>query len=279
MQNKKDHQENLCLKQKLNWLCIFSFQTSQYSKLEKADILEMTVKHLQSVQRQQLVLAAASDSTVVGKYRAGFSECAQEVTRYLSQVEGMNSETRGKLELHLQTCLQGAPRIAKNLQSQPQVNGHPANHQLHVGIPAGTPMTSLPGAVPQTVQQVPVLNAQGVPQFFGAVQMVPGNVMGTDVTLLLPTSQMCSNMTPLPNNHQAGRASVSPSSNRSSPSSTVSRDSICTPSPSSLHQMASPSHHVTSHHMTPSKSWPQMAPPQNMPVNVQFNEEKVWRPW
>lgn len=32
----------------------FSFQTSRYSKLEKADILEMTVKHLRSIQRSQM---------------------------------------------------------------------------------------------------------------------------------------------------------------------------------------------------------------------------------
>ena len=259
-------------------------QTSQYSKLEKADILEMTVKHLRSVQRQQLALAAAADSTVVGKYRAGFSECAQEVTRYLSQVEGLNHETRAKLELHLQGCIHRGPPVTETPQTQPQNYAHPANQQLHVGIPAATPMTSLPGAAPQTVQQIPVLNAQGVPQFFGAIQMVPGNVIGTDVTLLLPTSQMCSNMTSSPpSNYQAGSASVSPSSNRSSPSSSVSRESSstpCTPSPSSHHQMVSPaSHHVASHHMTSSKSWPQMAPVQNMPVNVQFKEERVWRPW
>ena len=33
--------------------CLF-LQTTQYSKLEKADILEMTVKHLKMVQRQQM---------------------------------------------------------------------------------------------------------------------------------------------------------------------------------------------------------------------------------
>lgn len=32
----------------------FSFQSSYYSKLEKADILEMTVKYLKNVKRQQL---------------------------------------------------------------------------------------------------------------------------------------------------------------------------------------------------------------------------------
>ena len=35
-------------------VCLSIFQTTQYSKLEKADILEMTVKHLKLVQRQQM---------------------------------------------------------------------------------------------------------------------------------------------------------------------------------------------------------------------------------
>ena len=271
-----------------------SFQTSQYSKLEKADILEMTVKHLKNVQRQQLAMAAAADNTVVGKYRAGFSECAQEVTRYLSQVEGLHPETRGKLEMHLQNCLQRTAQMTETHQPQPQNHGSPANQQLHVGIPTATQMTSLPGAgAPQGMQQFPIINTQGVPQFFGTIQMVPGSVVGSDVTLLLPASQICSTAS---SQHQPGRASVSPSSNRSTPSSTVSRDSCsspCTPSsvshhlmapqshhsmaPQSNHQMAQQevSHHTVSHPLTPSKSWPQMGPVQNLPMK----EEEVWRPW
>ena len=252
--------------------------------------MEMTVKHLKNVQRQQLVTAAAADNTVVGKYRAGFSECAQEVTRYLSQVEGLHPETRGKLEMHLQNCLQRTAQMTETHQQQPQNHGPPANQQLHVGIPAATQMTSLPGS--GTPQQFPIINAQGVPQFFGTIQMVPGSVVGSDVTLLLPASQICSTAS---SHHPTGRASVSPSSNRSTPSSTVSRESCsspCTPSPVSHHPMApqshnsitqshhqmaqqAVSHHVTSHTLTPSKSWPQMAPVQNLPMK----EEKVWRPW
>lgn len=51
-------------------ICIF-FQNTKHSKLEKADILELTVRHLQ----RQKVLS----SDVRDKYRAGFQECAREV--------------------------------------------------------------------------------------------------------------------------------------------------------------------------------------------------------
>ncbi|XP_033920299.1 transcription factor HES-1 isoform X2 [Melopsittacus undulatus] len=66
--------------------------SSRHSKLEKADILEMTVKHLRSLQRAQMTAALSTDPTVLGKYRAGFSECMNEVTRFLSTCEGVNTE-------------------------------------------------------------------------------------------------------------------------------------------------------------------------------------------
>lgn len=34
--------------------CVFCLQSSRHSKLEKADILEMTVKHLRNLQRVQM---------------------------------------------------------------------------------------------------------------------------------------------------------------------------------------------------------------------------------
>ena len=41
----------------------------------------MTVKHLQTVQRQQLAIAVARDPSVLDKFRGGFSDCAEEVKR------------------------------------------------------------------------------------------------------------------------------------------------------------------------------------------------------
>lgn len=53
----------------------FFLQNTKHSKLEKADILELTVRHLQ----RQKVLS----SDVRDKYRAGFQECAREVRLYI----------------------------------------------------------------------------------------------------------------------------------------------------------------------------------------------------
>ncbi|XP_021565359.1 transcription factor HES-1 [Carlito syrichta] len=74
--------------------------SSRHSKLEKADILEMTVKHLRNLQRAQMTAALSTDPSVLGKYRAGFSECMNEVTRFLSTCEGVNTEVRTRLLGH-----------------------------------------------------------------------------------------------------------------------------------------------------------------------------------
>uniref|UniRef100_A0A8C8VK41 Hes family bHLH transcription factor 1 n=1 Tax=Pelusios castaneus TaxID=367368 RepID=A0A8C8VK41_9SAUR len=91
--------------------------SSRHSKLEKADILEMTVKHLRSLQRAQMTAALSSDPTVLGKYRAGFSECMNEVTRFLSTCEGVNTEVRTRLLGHLAGCM--AQINALNYPAQP----------------------------------------------------------------------------------------------------------------------------------------------------------------
>ncbi|KAJ1071187.1 hypothetical protein K5549_016202, partial [Capra hircus] len=79
--------------------------SSRHSKLEKADILEMTVKHLRNLQRAQMTAALSTDPSVLGKYRAGFSECMNEVTRFLSTCEGVNTEVRTRLLGHLANCM------------------------------------------------------------------------------------------------------------------------------------------------------------------------------
>lgn len=49
--------------------------------------------------------ALSTDPSVIGKYRAGFSECMNEVTRFLSTCEGVNTEIRTRLLSHLSNCI------------------------------------------------------------------------------------------------------------------------------------------------------------------------------
>ncbi|KAK7089104.1 hypothetical protein V1264_024433 [Littorina saxatilis] len=75
--------------------------------MEKADILEMAVKHLRQIQRQQYTSGGA-DPTLSDKYRLGFNECAQEVSRYLGAADDDDAELRARLLNHLANCIASA---------------------------------------------------------------------------------------------------------------------------------------------------------------------------
>lgn len=139
MEKRRRARINNCLTQ-LKSLVLESMRkdSSQYSKLEKADILEMTVKHLRNLQRNQLASAMASDPTVVTKFRAGFHECANEVIRYLGTVQNVGSDVKSRLVSHLSTCLQTqnntAPTENMHTPCQPQQQVPVTSPQQQVNI-------------------------------------------------------------------------------------------------------------------------------------------------
>lgn len=163
--------------------------TSQYSKLEKADILEMTVRHLRNMQRQQLAAAAVTDTSVVGKFQAGFSECAGEVSRYLSSVDGISPDIRVRLLDHLG---QSVSRVLTNPQEVATVQT--TQQQLHVQIPYATQSTTLPGGhFVQTNNQQGLNVAQNVNHvnqngrhYVGAFQVVPNHEVPTAYIMATP---------------------------------------------------------------------------------------------
>lgn len=145
----------------------FCLQPARHSKLEKADILEMTVKHLQNLQRQQAAMSAATDPSVIGKFRAGFSECASEVGRF----PGLDPTVKRRLLQHLANVLnQGKPEA-------PQV-------QVHIlPNPAGVeqPTQSNPPA-PQS-NSIILSNGNGT-----SLHLVPTRLPNGDIALVLPTA-------------------------------------------------------------------------------------------
>uniref|UniRef100_A0A8C4RCC7 Uncharacterized protein n=2 Tax=Eptatretus burgeri TaxID=7764 RepID=A0A8C4RCC7_EPTBU len=82
--------------------------TSGHSKLEKADILEMTVKHLQSIQCTH-INPTLSEPANIGHYRAGYSACAAEVGRFVANCEEVALPVRTRLLAHLADCVSGLP--------------------------------------------------------------------------------------------------------------------------------------------------------------------------
>ncbi|NWI34356.1 HES1 factor, partial [Sula dactylatra] len=140
--------------------------SSRHSKLEKADILEMTVKHLRNLQRAQMTAALSADPTVLGKYRAGFNECMNEVTRFLSTCEGVNTDVRTRLLSHLSACL--GQIVAMNYPPPPPSSqpAHLAQQPLHVQLPPAAA-----GAVPVPCKLNPAEALS--PKVYGGFQLVP----------------------------------------------------------------------------------------------------------
>lgn len=71
----------------------FLLQPARHSKLEKADILEMTVKHLEGLRSEG---AGSPD-----RFRAGYRHCLSEVAKF----PGLETGLRRRLVRHLETCV------------------------------------------------------------------------------------------------------------------------------------------------------------------------------
>nr|KAG5692971.1 hypothetical protein BaRGS_032403 [Batillaria attramentaria] len=105
---------------------------ARHSKMEKADILEMAVKHLRQIQRQQYT-AGGNDPTLSDKYRLGFNECAQEVSRYLGASDDDDAELRARLLNHLANCIASSDSPSPQQQNQqPQRSLLPRSRLLEV---------------------------------------------------------------------------------------------------------------------------------------------------
>lgn len=57
------------------------------------------------MQRQHLSTAISNDPVVLTKFRSGFSECATEVSRYVSRLENVDPAVKQRLVSHLNNCV------------------------------------------------------------------------------------------------------------------------------------------------------------------------------
>ncbi|TSN03429.1 Transcription factor HES-4-B [Bagarius yarrelli] len=217
--------------------------SSRHSKLEKADILEMTVKHLRNLQRVQMTAAMTTDTAVLSKYRAGFSECMSEVTRFLSTCEGVNTEVRSRLLNHLSGCL--GQMMALNYPSAAPAQHPHLSQPLNVQLPSSAVSSKLSPseAVPSKV--------------FGGFQLVPAT--DGQFAFLIPNPAFASATTPvIPLYANAGV----PVAVNASP----------------VHASSAPPSVSPVQGMTSFAGVPQAASPVGVSAGPESNEP-VWRPW
>jgi len=104
LERKRRARINKCL-DNLKDLMVFAMQSEGESitKLEKADVLELTVRHLQKLKRQQQL--QANPNLDMDRYRSGYTSCISEVSRFLTAVPGVQIPVGHTLMNHLTTQL------------------------------------------------------------------------------------------------------------------------------------------------------------------------------
>ncbi|XP_053963712.1 protein deadpan isoform X1 [Anastrepha ludens] len=192
---------------------------ARHTKLEKADILEMTVKHLQSVQRQQLNMAIQTDPTVVHKFKTGFIECAEEVNRYINQLDGVDAIVRQRLTNHLNNCASNLEQLGSMTNFN---NGYRGQLAMSMSAPSnlfGAALAANPLAMPSAAasgalfpplpQDLNNNNSNGgvnvgvgvsfgnnlnaaappiPPVQMGGVQLIPSRLPSGEFALIMPTT-------------------------------------------------------------------------------------------
>ncbi len=84
LERKRRARINKCLDE-LKDIMVGALQTEGESitKLEKADVLELTVRHLRKLKKQN-ALGLTPEATYAGRFRAGYTHCAQEVSKFVT---------------------------------------------------------------------------------------------------------------------------------------------------------------------------------------------------
>lgn len=170
--------------------------SSCYSKLEKADILEMTVRHLRSLRTQQVTANLGTDAIAMTKYRAGFNECASEVTRFLMGMDSMDVQLRARLLSHLASCCSVVKSVSGPTENKPTPTSIAPAPSPSAPTPAAPTPTSTESSPPRSPPSSGIISAGY------HYQIVPGTLPNGKVAAVLvpsqtsPVSIMPSQLTP-----------------------------------------------------------------------------------
>lgn len=163
-------------------------QPARHSKLEKADILEMTVKYLENLQRQQAAMTQATDPNVVNKFKAGFSECANEVNRF----PGIEPQVKRRLFQHLSNCLNG---VKTEVSQTPQPQSPQTTVQVHIlpSPPSSPEQEHIHSHHQSQPQQQSHITATPNGYFLtngsgNGVQLIPTKMANGNIAFVLPQS-------------------------------------------------------------------------------------------
>lgn len=144
LERKRRARINKCLDE-LKDLMIAALQAEGESiaKLEKADVLELTVTHLKKLQRRDQ-LAIRPIPSEQDKFREGYSRCASEVSRCLASVQGVDVTLGTKLMTHLGISLTNYEKRAPLTILVPQADPSPALSSASSGYSSSSEISPAP---------------------------------------------------------------------------------------------------------------------------------------
>ena len=127
LERKRRARINRCLDD-LKDIMVAALQSEGESitKLEKADVLELTVRHLRKL-KQQNALGLTPQATYAGRFKAGYAHCAQEVSKFVSllqttttaepKIPALDVNVSTRLLSHLGGCIQALETMPPSVLS------------------------------------------------------------------------------------------------------------------------------------------------------------------
>ncbi|XP_029576143.1 hairy-related 3 [Salmo trutta] len=149
MEKKRRARINKCLDQLKSLLENYYTSNIRKRKLEKADILELTVKHLRNLQKIQ---SGFSMNSEYAEYQAGFRSCLAGVNQYLTD-NSSGSSSRLTMLTHLSSSLHCAGGQAQN--SSTADSDTVAKHLLPETVVCCPMQRRLPSTVGHEVSKAP----------------------------------------------------------------------------------------------------------------------------
>ncbi|XP_041378514.1 protein hairy-like [Gigantopelta aegis] len=110
-EKKRRARINSCLGQIKSIICGGHKQNDpNYSKMEKAEILESTVKYLRTIRRDRTIGGGShvTKDVMMARYKSGFSKCAEEIVNYLQGHPGIPDHLQRQIRRHLSKKIQSA---------------------------------------------------------------------------------------------------------------------------------------------------------------------------
>uniref|UniRef100_A0A663LLF3 Hes family bHLH transcription factor 6 n=1 Tax=Athene cunicularia TaxID=194338 RepID=A0A663LLF3_ATHCN len=154
IERKRRERINNCLDQlKETVVGAFHLDVSQ-SKLEKADILEMTVKHLQNIQSSKLMADSKVGLEAQQRYSTGYIQCMHEVHNLLLTCEWMDKTLGARLLNHL---LKSLPRSGEDTCKAALRSSSPSQQPLPTPKSPLSPKGSTRGTNPSQEPYLPNL--------------------------------------------------------------------------------------------------------------------------